>query len=44
MGQGGPAPAPSRIGLELIAAIKAMRRVAFTYTGDGALRSRNVSA
>jgi len=33
VGQGGPAPAPSRIGLALIDAIKTMRRVAFTYHG-----------
>jgi hypothetical protein len=32
--QGGPAPVASSIGLDLIAAIETMRRVAFTYHGQ----------
>ncbi len=33
MAQAVPAPMPSAVGLEIIAAIKAKRRVAFTYHG-----------
>jgi hypothetical protein len=34
VGKGGPQPAPSKLGVEIIASIKAMRRIAFTYHGQ----------
>jgi hypothetical protein len=44
VGKGGPQPAPSKLGVEIIASIKAMRRIAFIYHGQRRWSSRNVSA